>query len=61
MKQFQAAYCCEAAFRAAVSEWTARQEAGPVLIHLFLDGAKESEIAEARAVIEEMMIVSTNR
>ena len=55
MKQFQTAYCGEAAFRAAVSEWTARQEAGPVLIHLFSDGAKESEIAEARAVIEEMM------
>ena len=55
MKQFQTAYCGETAFRAVVSEWTARQDAGTALIHLFSDGAEESAIAEARAVIEEMM------
>ena len=55
MKQFQTAYCGVTAFRAAVSEWTDRRNAGPVLIHLFSDGAEESEIADARAVIEEMM------
>ena len=55
MKQFQTAYSGETAFRAAVSEWTARQDTGAVLIHLFSDGAEESEIAAARTVIEEMM------
>ncbi len=53
MKQFQTAYCGETAFRAAVSEWTARRSAGAALIHLFSDGAEESEIAAARALASD--------
>ncbi|MBR3333192.1 MAG: EAL domain-containing protein [Clostridia bacterium] len=55
MKQFQTTYCGETALRAVAAEWIARRDAGAALIHLFSDGAEESTIAEARAVIEEMM------
>ena len=55
MKQFQTVYREKAAFQETVSEWKARLGAGAVLIHLFSDGAEESDIAEACAVIDEII------
>ena len=54
MKQFQAVYE-EKSFRATVSEWQKHRASGPALIHLFSDGASESKIAAACAVIDEIM------
>ena len=55
MKQFQTSYTGEDALRASLSEWQRRRGAGPAWIHVFSDGAEETEIAAARAVIDEMM------
>jgi len=55
MKQFQTAYCGKETFQTTVSEWKDRQGAGSALIHLFSDGAEESDIASACAVIDEIM------
>ena len=54
MKQFQTVYE-ERSFRATVSEWEKHRASGPALIHIFSDGADESEIIAACAVIDEVM------
>ena len=54
MKQFQTVYE-ERSFRATVSEWEKHRASGPALIHIFSDGADESEITAACAVIDEVM------
>jgi diguanylate cyclase (GGDEF)-like protein len=54
MKQFQAVYE-EKSFRAVVTEWKKHRSSGPALIHIFSDGADESEITAACAIIDEVM------
>ena len=54
MKQFQTVYE-ERSFRATVSDWEKHRASGPALIHIFSDGADESEITAACAVIDEVM------
>ena len=54
MKQFQTVYE-EKSFRAAVSEWKEHRTSGPAFIHIFSDGADESDISDACAIIDEIM------
>ena len=54
MKQFQTVYE-ERSFRAAVSEWKEHRTSGPAFIHIFSDGADESDISDACAIIDEIM------
>ena len=54
MKQFQAVYDGKT-FRSTVSEWKKHCTSAPALIHIFSDGADESEITAACAIIDEMM------
>ena len=55
MKQYQGSYSEADAFRKIISGWKEQQGAGKAFFHLFSDGAKEAEITEACAVIDEMM------
>ena len=54
MKQFQTVYE-EKTFQATVSEWKSQCASGPAFIHIFSDGADESEITAACAIIDEIM------
>ncbi len=54
MKQFQTIYEAES-FRATVSGWKKHCTSGPALIHVFSDGADESDIKDVCAVIDEIM------
>ena len=58
MKQFQTSYQDLDSFRESLTEWKAWREAhasGQTLIHIFSDGAEDSEIRAARDLIEQMM------
>ena len=58
LRQFQTSYLSKESFREEAASWQAwRKEhaAGAALVHIFSDGANEVDIANARAVVEEML------
>ena len=58
MKQFQAAYRDQEAFRRAVMEWQAWRDAhasGQALIHIFSDGADGADVRAVREAVEQLM------
>ncbi|MBQ8962876.1 MAG: diguanylate cyclase [Clostridia bacterium] len=58
MKQFQAAYQDRESFRDVVSEWDSWRNAhasGQVLVHIFSDGADNTDVSIAREVVEQVM------